>query len=910
MGVWFRLLGGVEAGVGDEVADLGPARQRCVLAVLLVQAGQPVPLDRLADRVWGAAAPAGAPGTLRSYLSKLRTALPDGDGFALRRGPAGYVLDVDAGQVDLGRFRRLVAEAGEADDKTAAELYRQAFGVWTGEPFAGVETPWLLDVREALLAERRAAVLDHHDVLLRLGRHSEVVGPSTALAAEHPLDERIAGQLITALHGSGRQADALGHYERVRRELADELGADPGVALRHLHQRVLAADEGPRQLPQATSAFTGREAQLAVLDAALDACDPNGPPLVVAVHGPGGAGKTTLALHWAHRVRGRFPDGQVHLDLRGFGPGEPMDPALALDIVLRAVGVPAARIPRAAQERSALLRTTLTGRRVLLFLDNARDAGQVRPLLPGTGCAVLVTSRNELRGLAVSDGARRLDLGVLDRAEAVALVAGIVGGDRVEAAREAVADLVELCGRLPLALVVAAQQAATLATTPLADLVADLTARHDRLDLLSTPDDPAIDPRAVFSWSYRGLPSDVACAFRYLGLHPAPEIGLAAASALLRAEPAATRRLLEQLVSVHLLERDQLGRYRFHDLLQVYAAERAAEEEDPDDLAAATRRILDWYLHALLRAKTVAFTPTTVQVGPPAEDVPRPPDFADAHAAKSWYRAHRTTLLAVLEHAADRGFDTHGWQLAYLLQAFHEPERHLDDLVRAAELGLRCARRTGDDTAMIHSTHLQGSAFSSLGRYEEARAWQRESLAISKRVGDDAMASIAMVTFGLTFLYAGQVAESAEWLHRALAAARRSGSAVQVAHVLLNLAALEGMSGRPAESLACSQEALELYREIGTAYYEGFVLGNIAEAELDLGKVPDALEHVDAAIALLDPVADQIALPESLLVKGRIHLGLEEPAAARQALLRALELFRSTGNPRSAEVLDLLAAAG
>jgi tetratricopeptide (TPR) repeat protein len=210
---------------------------------------------------------------------------------------------------------------------------------------------------------------------------------------------------------------------------------------------------------------------------------------------------------------------------------------------------------------------------------------------------------------------------------------------------------------------------------------------------------------------------------------------------------------------------------------------------------------------------------------------------------------------------------------------------------------------------MIHATHLQGSAFSSLGRYEEARAWQRESLAISERVGDDAMASIAMVTFGLTLLYTGRAPESGEWLRRALATARRSGSAVQVAHVLLNLAALEGMSGNPAESFACSQEALELYREIGTPYYEGFVLGNMAEAELDLGKASDALEHVDAAIALLDPIADQIALPEALLVKGRIHLGLEEPVEARRALDRALEVFRSTGNPRSADVLELLATA-
>jgi len=905
MEVWFRLLGGVEAGVGERVVDLGPARQRSVLAVLLLEAGRPMSPERLAERVWGGSAPAGAAGTLRSYLSKLRAALADGDGFAIRRGPAGYVLDVEADAVDLSRFRLLVEQARSADDPRAADLYRQAFEEWGGEPFTGLETPWLVDARDALLAERLAAESDHHDVLLRLGRHAEVVGPVTALAAAHPLDERIAAQLITALHGSGRQADALGHYETLRRELAETLGADPGVALRQLHQRLLTAEEGPRQLPRATSEFTGRVQQLAVLDAALNGLDPTGPPLVVAVHGPGGAGKTTLALHWAHRVGGRFPDGHVHLDLRGYGPGEPLEPALALDIVLRAVGVPSARIPRGLEERSALLRTTLAGRRVLLFLDNARDAGQVRPLLPGTGCAVLVTSRNELRGLAVSDGARRLDLGVLGHDEAVALVARIIGDDRAAAAPDAVSEMVELCGRLPLALVVAAQQAATLDTTPLADLVADL--RHDRLDLLSTPDDPAIDPRAVFSWSYQGLASEVACAFRYLGLHPAPDIDLAAASALLHAEPAATRRLLERLVAVHLLERDQLGRYRFHDLLQVYAAERAVAEEDPDDLAAATRRILDWYLHALHRAKTVAYTPSTIRVRPPAEDFPRPPDFPDAKAARSWYLGHRTTLLAVLEHAADRGYDEHGWQIAYLLPGLHEPEGHFDDLVRAGELGLLCARRTGDDVALSRALHIKGIACDVSGRVEEAEAWQRESVTISERVGDHAMASIALVSVGLILLYAGKAAEAAEWLHRALAAGRRSGNAVPTAHALLNLAALEGMSGNPAESLACSEEALELYREVGSLYFEGFVLGNLAEAELDLGKLPDALEHVNAAIALLDPIADQIALPEALIVKGRVHLGLDQPDEARLALERVLEMLLTAQNPRSAEVLELLA---
>jgi tetratricopeptide (TPR) repeat protein len=631
-------------------------------------------------------------------------------------------------------------------------------------------------------------------------------------------------------------------------------------------------------------------------------------PLIMAVHGPGGVGKTTLALHWAHQVSDQFPEGQIYLNMRGYGPGEPVDPAVALDVVLRAAGVPETQVPRSIEERTALWRSTLFGRRMLILIDNVRDASQVRPLMPADGSVlVLVTSRNELRGLAVSDGARRLAVGVLATEEATALVGTVLGAERGEAEPDAILELVEQCGRLPLALVIAAERAASYPDAPLAELVADLRAGADRLDLLGNPADPAVDPRAVFSWSYRALTAEQARAFRRLGLHPTPEFCLLRASVLLRSSIPQTRVLLEALISVHLLELDQLGSYRFHDLLQVYAAERAAAEDSAEEITATTQRILDWYLHTVRNAR--AFTDVSLQIDPPADDFVQAGEFPDIVAANDWYLRRRSTLLAVIEHAAQHGFDRHCWQLAYLLRHFHESKRHHDDAMRAALLAMHSAERTGQDIALLHAKYTLGAASIIAGQPDTAGRLIGEVITLGEQMGAHAMVAGASVSIALEYAYSGEMESAVVRLEHAMRAAELSGDPAALAHVLLNFGAIQGMRGLEAESLVLSRQALALYRELNFAYFEAFALGNIAEAAYLIGEYDEALRCADEALVLLGSVEDQLTLPETLVMKGRVLTELGQHAAARQTWQRALAIWSSTEHPRAADVRQLLAGS-
>jgi tetratricopeptide (TPR) repeat protein len=526
-------------------------------------------------------------------------------------------------------------------------------------------------------------------------------------------------------------------------------------------------------------------------------------------------------------------------------------------------------------------------------------------LLPGAGSVVLVTSRSELRGLAISDGACRINLGELPVDEAVSLVGDLIGAGRAAAEPSALLELVGLCGRMPLPLVVAGQQAARSPDAPLAELVADLRRASDRLDLLSQPDDPTVDPRVVFSWSYHALDADAARAFRYLGLHPTAELTVAAAAVLLGTPPAAARRLLETLASVHLLEHGQRGRYRFHDLLQVYAVERAMAEDSKADVAAAMRRILDWYLHTLRQARAAVFTPSPLEVPPPADGSVHPVEFADVAAATAWYEQHRATLLAAIEYAVEYRYHRHGWQLAFLLRHFQEIQGHVDDGMHTAALAVRCAERSGDATALSCAAYTMGAAHNCAQQYVRAEEWLRKALDLSERAGDPAMTSTASVALGLARARSGRMPEALCWLERAVTAARRSTSPYPLAHSLLNLGAVQGMSGHLEPSLAHSRQALALYRELKASYYEAFALGNMAEAALATGAPAEALAYADEALALLG-IEDQVTMPETLVVKGHILTALGEPAAARETWRRALRLLSRTGNPRAIEVMELI----
>jgi DNA-binding SARP family transcriptional activator len=494
----FRVLGPVEMWSAGRCVDIGHVKERAVLAALVLDLGKVVPIDSLIDRVWGDGPPASVRKNLYAYVARLRSAIAGADHkhVALTHGPGGYVLEADPGQVDLYGFRRLVAEAATADDERAAELLSEALGLWRGPALAGLTSPWLRSMSDTLERQRIAAVLDHGDIELRRGEHAALSVMLAEQAVAHPADERLIGQLMLALYRSGSQADALRRYEQTRQRLAEELGADPGPQLRMLHQRILRNDPalagsgsaarpvrpGPRELPADIPAFTGRSAELSELDRLLTGRAEPTAMVISAVSGTAGVGKTALAIHWSHRVAEHFPDGQLYVNLRGYDPSQPSTGAEALARLLRTLSGPGQDIPDDEDERATRYRSLLAGKRMLIVLDNAQSAEQVRPLLPGTpACMVLVTSRDALTGLIARDGATRLELDVLPPEDAADLLRALIG-QRADADLDAVAALAAQCCRLPLALRAAAELAGARSATPLGDLAAELAEQRKRLD--------------------------------------------------------------------------------------------------------------------------------------------------------------------------------------------------------------------------------------------------------------------------------------------------------------------------------------------------------------------------------------------------------------------------------------------
>ena len=584
----YRILGPLEVSADGRAIEIGGLRQRALLAILLLRANESVPRDVLVHELWGARPPPGAQDSLEVYISRLRKALAaaaDGPVVLTRHG--AYCLPLTDEQLDVRRFERLLAEgrsslAAGAPEPAAASL-RAALQLWRGSPLADLSYEPFAQADIGRLEEMRlGAVEDRIDADLALGRHTDVVSELEVLTAQHPLRERLWAQRMLALYRGGRQADALDVYQRLRATLVEELGIEPGAELRTVQQRILAQDPAlaaagpgqraaavpavvvtrpvpvPRELPAGVDGFTGREAELAELDWMLPVAAGGGPdqlagPVVIsAVAGTAGVGKTALAVRWAHRVAGQFPDGQLYVNLRGYDPGQAMTPGEALAAFLRAMGVADQDIPLEETERAARYRSLLAGRRMLVVLDNAATEQQVRPMLPGTGTAmVLVTSRDSLAGLVARDGAQRLDLDLLPLAEAVTLLRTLIG-ERADTDPAVAETLAGLCARLPLALRVAAELAATRPEAPLAELVAELAGRRDRLELLDTGADPHSAVASVFSWSYQHLPADAARMFRLLGLHPGQDWDQYAAAALSdTASVAQAARMLGGLARAH-----------------------------------------------------------------------------------------------------------------------------------------------------------------------------------------------------------------------------------------------------------------------------------------------------------------------------------------------------------------------
>ncbi|WP_405057311.1 NB-ARC domain-containing protein [Kribbella sp. NBC_01505] len=751
----FAVLGRIEARTDDGLpVDLGHLRQQSVLAVLLIEHGRPVSADVLVDRVWGDAAPQRARETLYSYLSRLRRVLGD----LVIRQPGGYLIDVDAEQIDLHRFRALVSAGSAAE----------ALELWRGEPFAGLDTPWFVEQRQSLVAAQFAAELDLVDLRLEQGEHGQLLPGLKSRAEAHPLDERVARQLIDALHRAGRTAEALDQYDVIRRALSAELGIDPSAVLQQFHQRLLqkpaVTSVVPRQLPAAPGTFSGRLQALDQLSSVQS---------IAAVSGTGGVGKTSLVLHWAHHNLERFPDGQLFIDLRGFDPTDaPLPVSTALTAFLHALGAPDATIAADEQARVGAYRTLLAGKQMLIALDNAIDSSQVVPLLPGRpGCTVVVTSRSRLGGLLTHHSAVLIDLNELPPSDADEMLSRQVGAARRAAEPEAFAELLEHCAGLPLALAIVAARAGSRPDLPLSVLADEL--RESRLDALTT-DELTDSLRSVFASSYRALSPEEAELFVLMALAPGPDLGTTAAASLIDQPVAHVRALLRRLESANLINQNAPGRYRIHDLLRLYAV----EQHDPESRRLALRRLVDHYLFSTFYADRLLAPRRPQQQLADPEPGSRPVEHSDRAAAQQWLDTEHACVVRVQRLAASEGLHTRVWQLAWALNTFHN--------------------RTGQQTAQLI-------------------VWER-ALAAVPELTDPAVQALVLRFLGQTYAKVERHDEALRVLAEALRYAERDGSALVLGHAHQALAAGHERQGDYERALPHALEQLSHRRRQDPAW--------------------------------------------------------------------------------------------
>jgi DNA-binding SARP family transcriptional activator/tetratricopeptide (TPR) repeat protein len=936
----FRILGPVEVWDADRSVGLGGPKARTLLAILLLQAGQVVSTDRLIDELWGERPPRTSVNVIQGLVAQLRRSLHherDGAaaGCAVTTRPPGYLLQIPPGALDLHQFEELLAEAraamNEAAPGRAADRLRAALALWRGSALDGVlVTPSVQTAALKLEELRMRAIEERVDAELLLGRHHELVGELQALTATLPLRERLRGQLMLALYRSDRQAEALRAYQDIRAVLVEEIGVEPGAELQHLQRAILTADLSldlpettrveagrrppvPAQLPPDVATFVGRGRELKQLRGLLDGMDRHGPVVISAIDGAAGIGKSALAIHLAHQLAGRFPDGRLYVDLHGATAGlAPLEPLEVLGRFLRSLGVDRAEVPAGLDEAAALFRSLAAGRRLLVVLDDAASADQVRPLLPATqGCGVLVTSRQTLASL---DGATHLRLDVLTPAEAVILLGRLAGPARIDADPDSAGKLAELCGHLPLALRIAGARLAARPAWTAATLLRRLAARHRRLDELAVGD---LAVRASFEVSYQSVravahPGEAVDAglFRLLGLLDLPDVTVPVAAVLVRRPSEAAEQALERLVDGHLVETPAPGRYRMHDLLRLFARERCAAEEPEAVRVSALNRTLSWYLAGATRASRLLYPADQrrlVSVEDAGDGVP----LQGRAEALAWLEAERVNLLAAARQAATspRVPPEVVGQLAAVLFRFLEMRGSWHDLAELDQLALQVARRAGDPDGEAQALNDLAMTHYRLKRPDQAIAYSEQTVALRRRLGDRRGEGQALSNLGIHCHAAGQLDRALACYDQSLAVLRELGDRGSVGRVLGNLGGVYQDLGRFDEAAVAFQQAIAIHHEVGDAPSAGRGLSNLGELYHQIGRLNDAVGCLEQAIAIHHDVGDRYQAGVSLRGLG---VALEAQGRHQQALAcwrEALSIFQPLGIPEAEEVLALLGAA-
>lgn len=956
-GLRISVLGPVTAWRDGVRIDLGPSRQRAVLGLVALTPNVPVHRKTIIDALWGYDPPATAVHLVQVYVNRLRRMLDPGR--VRTSAGSSYELVAADGQLDLMTFETqagLATRAHAAGELgQACEAYARALDTWRAEPLADLETlhahPGVVALRQrrsdlviryaeaaasaqnwqppAVPSAGHVRYADNRPLIAMW--HDDALSRLRELAAAEPLNERAHAALMIALAGNGEQAAALALFDDLRRRLDDQLGVRPGAEATEAQRRILrqdvprrpasrrspsgqqgessaaAAPPVPRQLPAAVPGFAGRASELAALTGALDDHGTGTRARIITITGVAGVGKTTLAVHWARQVASRFPDGQLYVNLRGFDPsGAPVAAADAIRGFLSALSVPAEMIPPTADAQAGLYRSLLADKRMLVVLDNARDPAQVRPLLPASaGCLAVVTSRGWLAGLVAAEGASQFSLDVLSDGEAAELLTGRLGRQRTTAEPAALAELIRLCAGLPVALVIVAARAIAQQQLPLRSLVAELRGVN-RLDALSTGD-CATDVRSVFSWSYLSLTAPAARLFRAAGLHPGPGLTAEAAASIAGLPLPAARRGLRELVSAGLIDEQDPGRYTVHDLLREYSAERANTTGTHASRRAATHRMLDHYVHTALAAGTLLEPqqPRIAEIRSVAGvTLTR---FADGRDAADWFEAEHHVLLAVIDMAADLGFDLHACQLAVTLTGVLDQSARWSDLAAYSAIAVATAQRAGQPEAAAYAERGLAGAFARLGRYDDAYVHLRRSLDQFTELeyldgqarahlnlacllqymeqSDSALGhahrarelfellgqqpaglAAALNTVGWLEARLGNLAPGLDYCEQGLAMAQEVGDQVIIAATWDSLGFVRKLLGQHAEAVSCYRQAAAIYADIGAVWHRAEVLVNLGDAHAEAGEQRVAHELWREALT----VFEQTHHPDTARLRARL----------------------------------------